>query len=296
MGDAERIVIPPVTAEVVAEVVVPDADLQPATVATSGRPAATPLWSRRWGRLLLAWLGVVTALAAWQVAALVADTPILPTFTDVASRLGELAVDGELAEILPPTVGRWLAAFSVSAVLGLGIGVVLARIGVLRALALPVVDFVRAVPATLLVPAAIALLGLGSSMVVAVVVASATWPILISTVDGVSRVDPLTLDSARTCHFRRIGLLRVSLRAAVPDLLAGLRIGLSISLAVLIVAELLGATSGLGYFIRNSQQTFRIVDTYAGVLLLALLGWVLDTGFLTLERRLMAHSYRRGAL
>ena len=66
--------------------------------------------------------------------------------------------------------------------------------------------------------------------VVVVGVASATWPILISTVDGVSRVDPLTLDSARTCHFRRIGLLGVSLRAAVPDLLAGLRIGLSADL------------------------------------------------------------------
>jgi len=241
-------------------------------------------------------VGALTALAAWQLASRVADTPILPTFTDVARRLLELAADGELAEIVQATVGRWLAAFSISAVLGLCLGVVLARINVLRALALPVVDFVRAVPATLLVPAAIALLGLGSSMVVAVVVASATWPILVSTVDGVSRVDPLTLDSARTCHFRRIGLLRISLRAAVPDLLAGLRIGLSVSLAVLVVAELLGATSGLGYFIRNSQQTFRIVDTYAGVVLLALLGWVLDTGFLTLERRLMAHSYRRGAL
>ncbi len=288
--------ISPVAAEAAPEVVVPGAAAHPAAVATSQGGSASPLWSRRWGRFALGWAGVLAALAAWQVAAQVAATPILPTFTEVARRLGELAGEGELAGIVVPTFGRWLAAFSFSAALGLCVGVVLARIRVVRAGALPVVDFVRAVPATLLVPAAIALLGLGSTMVVTVVVASATWPVLISTVDGVSRVDPLTLDAARTCHLRRIRLLRISLRAAVPDLLAGLRIGLSVSLAVLIVAEMLGATSGLGYFIRNSQQTFRIVDTYAGVLLLALLGWVLDTGFLRVERRLMSHSYRSSAL
>lgn len=253
----------------------------------------SPLWSRHVGRFLLACIGVVAAVAAWELAAHAMSNPVFPTFWTVVRRMGAIITAGELDDILLPTMGRWTVAYVSSAFIGLACGVALARVGVLRDLAMPVVDFVRAVPATLFVPAAIALFGLSSSMVIAVVVAGTTWPILISTVDGVSRVDPLTIDAARSCRIRRIGLLRVTLRAAVPELLAGLRIGLSVSLAVLVVTELIGATSGLGFFIRSSQQTFQIVDTYVGVVLIALLGWVLDSAFLLIERRLMAHSYRR---
>jgi ABC-type nitrate/sulfonate/bicarbonate transport system permease component len=69
--------------------------------------------------------------------------------------------------------------------------------------------------------------------------------------------------------------------------MAGLRIALSTSLAVLVVAEMLGASSGIGYFILQAQQTFQIPQTYAGIIVLAGLGWFLDTAFLLAERRLL---------
>jgi len=70
-------------------------------------------------------------------------------------------------------------------------------------------------------------------------------------------------------------------------IMAGLRIALSTSLAVLVVAEMLGASSGIGYFIQEAQQTFQIPQTYAGIIVLAGVGWLLDTVFLLAEHRLL---------
>jgi ABC-type nitrate/sulfonate/bicarbonate transport system permease component len=85
-----------------------------------------------------------------------------------------------------------------------------------------------------------------------------------------------------------VTLLRiVLLPAALPMVMAGLRIALSTSLAVLVVAEMLGASSGIGYFIQEAQQTFQIPQTYAGILVLAAVGWFLDTAFLLGEHRLL---------
>jgi len=152
-----------------------------------------------------------------------------------------------------------------------------------------VFDFLRSLPTPLLIPVALVVFGIGGRMVIAVIVSAAIWPVLINTANAAAGLDPTMVDTARVLGFRRVPLLlKVVLPASSPQIFAGLRIAISVSLAVMVVSEILGGGSGIGYFIANAQQSFDITSSYAGVVILCLLGWAFDTAFLVVERRLLA--------
>jgi ABC-type nitrate/sulfonate/bicarbonate transport system permease component len=132
-------------------------------------------------------------------------------------------------------------------------------------------------------------------MVVVTIISAAIWPILINTANGTSTIEPTMIDTAKTYGFRGRSLfLKIVLPAASPQIFAGLRVALSVSLAVMVVAEMLGGGSGIGYFIANAQQSFNIDGSYGGVIVLGCLGWIFDTLFLLFERRLLA--WQRGTV
>ncbi|HEY1704455.1 MAG TPA: ABC transporter permease [Trebonia sp.] len=234
------------------------------------------------------WLGVVIVAAGWQLLAMALGKTVFPTFTtSVAAVFGVIGSDTLMKDIVPSVI-RALIGFVVSGVLGIVVGLALGYVRRAGDYCSAVIDFLRSVPSPLLVPVAIVLFGLGGQMVVAVVVAAAVWPVLINAFDAARRIEPLYLDAGRACGLRGLALLRtVLLPAALPMVFAGLRTALSTSLAVLVVAEMLGASSGIGYFIENAQQTFEVPQTYAGIIVLAALGWLFDTVFLVAERRLL---------
>jgi ABC-type nitrate/sulfonate/bicarbonate transport system permease component len=234
------------------------------------------------------WLGVLVAAVLWQLLAMALHKTVFPTFTTSLSAAGQVLTSSVLTQDILPSVVRALIGFLISGVLGVVAGLVLGYVRRLGDYCAAVIDFLRSVPSPLLVPLAIILLGLGSRMVIAIVVAAAVWPVLINAFDAARRIEPLYLDSARACGLRGAALLRiVMLPAALPMILAGLRTALSTSLAVLVIAEMLGASSGIGYFIQNAEQTFQIPQTYAGIIVLAALGWLFDTAFLVAEHRLL---------
>ena len=258
---------------------------------TSAPPLAVGrrrLTRRQLGLRSAGWLGVLAVAAAWQLTALALHKPVLPTFTTALAAVGPVVTGPALTADILPSLARVLIAFAISGVAGIIIGLTLGYVRSLGDYAVAVIDFLRSIPAPLLIPLAIVLLGLGTSPVVAVVVAAAVWPVLINAFDAARRIEPLYLDTARACGIRGVALLRiVLLPAALPMVLAGLRIALSTCLAVLVVAEMLGASSGIGYFIQGAQQTFQIPQTYAGIIILAAAGWLFDTMFLLAERRLL---------
>lgn len=260
--------------------------MTPVAVEPAGRrPRMT---GRRAGLRSAGWLGVLAVALAWQLTSLALHKPAFPTFTTALSAVGQVVTGPVLTTDVLPSLARALTGFAISAVAGTSIGLTLGYVRSLGDCCTAVVDFLRSIPAPLLVPLAIVLLGLGSRMVVAVVVAAAVWPVLVNAFDAARRTEPFYLDTARSCGIRGVTLLRiVLLPAALPMVMAGLRIALSTSLAVLVVAEMLGASSGIGYFIQQAQQTFQIPQTYAGIIVLAAIGWFLDTAFLLVEHRLL---------
>lgn len=250
--------------------------------------------SHRSLRVAVGWLGLAAAAGIWQLLAMALDKPVFPTFWRSIREVGNLLGSSVLTDDIVPSIIRTLIGFAISAVIGVTVGLTLGYVRWLGDYCSSLIDFLRSVPSPLLVPLALILLGLGTKMVVAIIVSAAVWPILLSAFDAARRIDRLYLDTARVCQLRRTTLFRrVLLPATLPAIFAGLRVALSISLAVLVVAEIIGASSGIGYYIHNAEQTFAVPQTYAGVIVLACIGWLFDTAFLALEHQLLKWEHGR---
>jgi ABC-type nitrate/sulfonate/bicarbonate transport system permease component len=243
----------------------------------------------------LGFLGLAAAVGAWDLFSGMIGSTLLPGFGPTASDAWGLLTGPVLSQDLIPSVLRTLAGFGISAVIGVLIGLVTGYYRVAREWTSGVFDFARSLPTPLLIPVALTVFGLGGQMVIVVIVTAAIWPVLINTANATRALDPTLVDTARMLGLRGPSFMfRVVIPAISPEIFAGLRIAISVSLAVMVVAEILGGSSGIGYFIANAQQSFAITVSYAGVLVLCLLGWVFDTIFLSIEHRLLA--WQRGTV
>lgn len=156
-----------------------------------------------------------------------------------------------------------------------------------RALA-PLLETMRAVPAIALIPAALLILGLGGTMQVVVIAAGALWPVLLNTIDGVRAIDPTVKDVAGSYRLgRREQLFRLILPAASPQIVAGMRTAVSISVVTVVVSEIIGATNGIGFQLLAAQRAFDLPGMWAAMVLLGLLGYLLNVAFGLLERSVL---------
>jgi len=170
-------------------------------------------------------------------------------------------------------------------VLGVLVGLILGLAPVIADAVAPVLEFLRALPGVALVPAALLLLGIGAKMQVVVIVSATVWPILLNTVDGVRGIDPVVNDVARAY---RIGfsdrLLRMVIRSASPQIVAGMRTALSIGIIMIVFSELVGSTNGIGFQLLQAQRSFAISEMWASMILFGLLGYLLNIAFRGFER------------
>jgi ABC-type nitrate/sulfonate/bicarbonate transport system permease component len=90
-------------------------------------------------------------------------------------------------------------------------------------------------------------------------------------------------------------LATVIFPSALPAIFAGLRTGLAIAFIMIVVSEMIGSTNGLGYYILQAQRTFAIPEMYGGIVLLAILGYCLNAGFLAIEHRVLAWHHGQTA-
>jgi ABC-type nitrate/sulfonate/bicarbonate transport system permease component len=237
---------------------------------------------RRAGLWTLGWVGLAVVMLVWQIVAEVKRSALFPTFTATVAELWQMLSSSFVTADLLPSVGRLLIGFAASAVIGIVVGLFTGYYRVVREWTAAFFDFSRSLPTPLLIPVALVLFGLGGTMVVVIITANAT-----------AALEPTLVDTARCLGLRGPRLLaKVILPAVSPQIFAGLRVGISVSLAVLVVAEILGGSSGIGFFISSAQQSFQITASYAGVLVLCMIGWIADSVFLLVERRLL--RWQRG--
>lgn len=243
----------------------------------------------------LGWVVAAALAIVWQATASAARLHSLATFTDSATACWQIISGPSLASDVLPSVGRAVAGFFIASAMGITCGLPIGFFRPVDPWVRPLLEFFRAVPPPLALPLAMLVLGVSWRMEVAIIVFGCLWPVLLNAIDGARRVDDLLLDTARVSRTGTLGLLlTVVLPASLPQIFAGLRIALSTSLIMLVVAEMLAANSGIGYVILNAQQTFQVNLTYGGVLVLALLGWLFDAAFLQAEQRVLAWHLLRG--
>jgi ABC-type nitrate/sulfonate/bicarbonate transport system permease component len=172
--------------------------------------------------------------------------------------------------------------------LGVAIGALIGISARARAYLAPSIELLRPVPASAMVPIAIGFLGLSDRMVLAVVAFGGLWPTLLATIQGFSSVEPRLNDLSVSLGLTRIQVIaKIALPSALPDILAALRLSVTIALVLTVIAEMLASRSGVGQWILFAGRAFRAGDVFAGIILLGALGFAGASLIAALEQRLL---------
>lgn len=238
---------------------------------------------------------VVPALlvSAWWYFSASSQSIFFPPLADIMARFVEMWFQERFFSDVLPSIGRMLIGFCLAIVVGVALGVVLGRSWVLRGLANPLVQFGRAIPATTLIPVAMTLLGIGDAMKVMLIAFVCVFPVLLNTMGGVASVEQGLQDVSSVFGLNRVQrLFAVILPSSMPQIFSGIRISLAVALIMMIVSEMLAATNGIGYLTIQAQQSFRILDMWAGMILLGVLGVLFTFLLLAIERRVLRWTLR----
>ena len=239
----------------------------------------------------LAALGfALSLLVVWQ---LLADAQLVsPIFFPPPLRaldvLQRRLTEGSLWLPLVATSLRMIAGWLLASAIGIVLGAAIGSSSLARDLLNPTLEFIRPLPASAVIPVAILFLGLSNAMSVTVVAFGAIWPVLLASVHGFSSVSSELTNVSRVLGLSRWDFLRkIAFPSALPDIVAGLRVSLAVALILAVVTEMQSSLAGLGWEIFSAQRFYRSADLYAGLVLLAVLGFIANQLILFLERRVL---------
>ncbi len=242
--------------------------------------------SRQWLRVL----SPLALLVLWQIGCstglissrtLAAPSQVIASFVD-------LTADGSLQHHLLVSLGRVVKGMALALVMGGGLALLsgLSRTGeyVIDA----PMQMLRTLPVLALIPFFIIWFGIGELPKVALVAVAAVFPIYLTLYSGIRGVDPKLVELAKVIELSRGALIRhVILPGALPTALVGVRYSLGIAWLILVAAEQVNATSGIGYLMNDARDFMRIDVMVVGLLVYALLGLAVDILVRWLERRLL---------
>lgn len=229
-------------------------------------------------------------IAIWQ---LIADFRVVsPVFLPGPDRAFRSLVTGiESGDLLTQTfftIQHMAYGWLLASLIGIALGVMVGSSAFARDYIGPTLEFMRPLPASAIAPVAIAFFGLSNTMVLTVIAFGTLWPMLLSTAHGVATVEPRLVEVGQTLRLGRMAFIRkIALPNAVPDILSGMRLGLTVALILAVVGEMLTAQNGLGARILLAARSFRSADLFAGIMLLGLIGFLSNSLLAAAERRLL---------
>lgn len=241
----------------------------------------------RWARTLFFVLALpIVLIALWWVTSANSTNFFYPPLKDILASFHDTWLTGRMRTDVLPSVIRLLIGYVASVVLGIALGVLLGSNRSLRRFTEPVLEFFRAIPPPALIPVLFLFFGIGDGAKIVVIIAGSIWPVLLNTVEGVRAVDEVLADTSRSYRVTGPARLRyLVLPSASPQIIAGMRQALSISIILMVISELVGSTNGLGFSIVQFQRSFAIAPMWTGIILLGLIGVVLSLLFEFFERR-----------
>jgi ABC-type nitrate/sulfonate/bicarbonate transport system permease component len=237
---------------------------------------------------VLAFLVLWSAVAGAVVALKLFNPIFLPGPWVVLGKIVQLVGSGQLWGHVAATLGRVVLGFGTGAVLALALGLPAGHFRVVRNLVEPVVEILRPIPPLAMLPLFIVWVGIGEESKVGFITYATFFPMFLTTVHAVQRVDPLLLRAAASLGARPSQLFfRVILPAALPEILTGVRLGVALAFFVIVISEFIGAEQGLGYLINDGRNFFLVPQMLGAAVLLGLLGGAGHALVGLLERRLL---------
>lgn len=229
-------------------------------------------------------------LGLWQLAVQFGwlDARFVAPPSQVVVELWRITLDGDLPAALGISLFRVGAGFLLAAISGIAIGALMARVKMLEIIFDPLIELFRPVSPLALFPLFILWFGIGETSKILIIAFACCFPIILNTYAGVRNIDPAFFRASRSLGANPVEIMRtIVLPGAMPQIFTGLRIGFGIALIVIIAAEMIGAAQGIGYMVLESEQTFRIPRLFGTIVVIGLLGFLADSLFRVLQRRLL---------
>ena len=210
----------------------------------------------------------------------------LPPPSRVLAAGWRVLASGDLLAHIGASLVRVLGGFAMAALVAIPLGVGIALWEWVEDAADPVVEFLRPIPPIAWIPLGILWFGIGDAQNMFIIFLGAFFPIVLNTIAGVRSVDRTLVWGALTLGGTRRQILReIVLPGSLPFVLAGLRIGLGVGWMALVAAELVAASSGLGFLIEDSRNLLFTERVLLGMVLIGMLGSLMDRGMRVLQRK-----------
>lgn len=241
------------------------------------------------GSTAIAAASIVVGLVLWEVAArwIIHDKLFLVAPSAVFARAIELCKTGELQQHTLTSAFEFFVGFGLAAAVGIFGGLIVGTSKLARSISTPWISALYSTPTVALSPLLILWFGIGPWSKIVVVFIVSVFPVLVNTQAGIEGTDAGLIETAHAFGAKQVQIFtKVLLPSAVPFIVAGLRLGIGRALVGVVVAELFGATSGLGYLITVSSQVFDMGALFAAVVILAGAGVISTELIKMIERRI----------
>jgi NitT/TauT family transport system permease protein/taurine transport system permease protein len=234
-------------------------------------------------------VSLTLAVAIWEAASTWLFNPqMIPPPSLVLKTALPMISSGEILESVGISMIRVLVGFVIGSLGGIVVGIAMGRSFVVNRLIDPVIEVMRYLSPTAMIPIAIIWFGIGESSKYFLIFWGSFFSVLLNTTSGVMRLPVGRERAARCLGEKGLGLiLKVVLPSALPDIVVGMRLAMSLSLMAIVPAEMLAADSGIGYLLQASGMLAQTNRIFVALVTISLLGFVLDFVFRWIVRRTM---------
>ncbi|HEY8458707.1 MAG TPA: ABC transporter permease [Actinopolymorphaceae bacterium] len=246
-----------------------------------------PRGLRRQRDLLQNLAAPIGLLLVWEIAARagLVNVRYFPAPSSIAETLGSLAASGELWSHTSVSLQRLAVGLVIGAVPGVVLGLLMGLYRPIRVTFDPLIAATYPIPKSAILPLILLIFGLGEASKIAMVAIGAFYPIAINSMAGTLEINRTHLDIAKNFGAGPWQTFRtVALPGAMPMILAGIKLGVGLSLILVVLAEMVGARSGLGYLVYYSWQIFAVQTMYAALIVIGILGFLFNVILTELER------------
>jgi NitT/TauT family transport system permease protein len=231
------------------------------------------------------WVSLAIGIGAWEIAGRSTSAAFMVPFSETVVRLWQLVLSGEFIREFLDSAKLFLTGFVLALIVGMPLGMLLARVRVIRIGIEPYLMIVYATPMVALIPFILSMMGFGFAPKVLVVFLFAVFPVLYNTVEGARSIKPELLEVAKSYRSNEWALWReVMLPYTLPYAMTGVRQSIGRALVGMIAAEFFLSSTGLGQLIMSASQNFDTGGVFASILVIALIGVGLMRLGLTVER------------
>lgn len=221
----------------------------------------------------------VIIVLAWHFATATGamSTLILPTMSTVFKTLKEQIANGTLLGDIGISLSRIAKGYALAVIVGILLGVLMGMNKAANRFFMLTFTAIRQIPMIAWVPILIIWFGIGEESKVAVIFLAAYFPVLVNTVSGIERTDPKLIEVGKMYHLNSWQqFIKIYLPSALPSIFVGLKLGLSVSWMAVVGAEMIAATSGIGFRINDARSLMQYPVVFAGIIAIALVGVVMD--------------------